>query len=91
MQTPYNHHVQALNSFRKLPSPDAITDVLTQDAWLDDQNIQQLLPVCKRTIQRWRKKGILPYVKIGGKIFYRKSIVAELLCRHQEMKREQEK
>jgi hypothetical protein len=36
----------------------------------DNQDLCQLLNVDKRTLQRYRSKGTLKYVRIGGKTFY---------------------
>ncbi|KIA83651.1 hypothetical protein OA84_09210 [Kaistella solincola] len=36
----------------------------------DNADMMQLFHVSGRTLQRWRKEGIVPYKKIGGKIFY---------------------
>lgn len=37
---------------------------------LDNQDLCQLLNVNKRTLQRYRSKGALKYLRIGGKTFY---------------------
>ena len=37
---------------------------------LDNQDLCQLLNINKRTLQRYRSKGILKYLRIGGKTFY---------------------
>lgn len=37
---------------------------------LDNQDLCQLLNVNKRTLQRYRSKGSLKYLRIGGKTFY---------------------
>lgn len=37
---------------------------------LDNQDLCQLLNVNKRTLQRYRSKGTLKYLRIGGKTFY---------------------
>ena len=36
----------------------------------DNQDLCQLLNVNKRTLQRYRSKGALKYLRIGGKTFY---------------------
>lgn len=36
----------------------------------DNQDLCQLLNVDKRTLQRYRSKGTLKYLRIGGKTFY---------------------
>jgi excisionase family DNA binding protein len=57
------------------------TTAAEQIVWLDGQDVTQLLHISKRTLQSWRKKGILPYYQIGGKILYKKSEVLEILER----------
>jgi hypothetical protein len=37
---------------------------------LDNQDLCQLLNINKRTLQRYRSKGTLKYLRIGGKTFY---------------------
>ncbi len=50
---------------------------------LDNQDLCQLLHVDKRTLQRYRSKGILKYCRIGGKTFYTVEDINELIrqCR----------
>lgn len=40
-------------------------------SYLDNYDLIRLLQVSNRTIQRWRKKGSLPFSKIGKKFYYR--------------------
>ena len=49
---------------------------------LDNQDLCQLLHVNKRTLQRYRSKGILKYVRIGGKTFYTAENI-NMLIQHQ--------
>jgi len=49
---------------------------------LDNQDLCQLLHVNKRTLQRYRSKGILKYVRIGGKTFYTTKNI-NMLIQHQ--------
>ncbi len=46
---------------------------------LDNQDLCQLLHVDKRTLQRYRSKGILEYTRIGGKTFYTPESIRELI------------
>jgi len=39
----------------------------------------QRLYISSRTLQRWRWKKILPYTRIGRKIWYREADLLELL------------
>jgi hypothetical protein len=49
------------------------------DVWLDKQDILQRMHISERTLQKWRTKKILPYSKIGGKIYYREMDLIALL------------
>ena len=40
---------------------------------LDNQDLCFLLKVSVKTLQRYRKKGILPYLLLDGKYYYRAS------------------
>ena len=44
------------------PSPDL----------LDSADVQRLLKVTDSTLRRWRREGRVKFVKIGGKVYYRK-------------------
>lgn len=46
---------------------------------LDNQDLCFLLKVTKRTLQRYRMKGILPYFNIDGRNYYRASDVHKLI------------
>ncbi len=35
-----------------------------------EQGINGILPISKRTQAHYRKKGLLPYIKVGRRIFY---------------------
>ena len=41
--------------------------------------MMQLFKVSSRTLQRWRDERIVPYKKVGGKIFYLADKVEELM------------
>ncbi len=41
----------------------------------DKQDIQQLFHISSRTLVTWRKKRFIPFLKIGGKIYYPKKLV----------------
>lgn len=47
---------------------------------LDNQDLMFLLKVSLRTLQRYRKKGILPYIKLDdGRCYYKATDVHKLI------------
>lgn len=49
------------------------------ERWLDNADVKQMLHISTRTLQTWRSAGILPYSKVGGKLFYKQSDIDALL------------
>lgn len=47
--------------------------------WVDKQEIQNLLHISDRTLHTLRKKKILPFSAIGGKIYYYRPAISFLL------------
>ncbi|WP_417431108.1 helix-turn-helix domain-containing protein [Halpernia sp.] len=45
----------------------------------DDSDLSQLFKVTARTLKRWRDEKILPFKKIGGKIYYLVHEVREMI------------
>jgi hypothetical protein len=56
-------------------------DSLKSEELLDNSDICILLGITKRTLQRYRQKGILPYYMMGGKPYYKAAEVQESLKR----------
>ena len=54
---------------KSLINTDQVLD--ENEKLLDNQDLAFLLKVSFRTIQRYRTKGVLPYLNIGRKIYYR--------------------
>ena len=53
---------------------------LDGDELLDNQDLMFLLKVSPRTLQRYRSKGILPYLKLNdGRCYYKASDVHRLI------------
>ena len=46
---------------------------------LDNQDLCFMLKVSVKTLQRYRKKGILPYLTLDGKYYYRASDIHKLI------------
>jgi len=49
------------------------------DRWLLKEEVISMLYMSDRALQRWRSEGIIPYSKIGNKIWYRLSDVEKTL------------
>jgi hypothetical protein len=54
--------------------------------WLDDQDIMQRLHMSKGTIRNLRKTGLLPFHKIGRKIYYDESDFMEMMRKNRHTK-----
>jgi len=45
--------------------------------YITNSEFMGMLKVSRRTIQRWRMTGRIPFVKIGSKVYYRKDTLLE--------------
>lgn len=50
-----------------------------QRKWLRSQDVQALLCISAGTLHNFREKGLLPYSRIGGVIFYEYDDIVEML------------
>ena len=71
--------VQRLNSLETL-----ITEQKqgTTDHVVNNQDFCVLMKVSKRTAQKWRDEGIIPFRHIGRKIYYRQADIDEALAKN---------
>jgi predicted site-specific integrase-resolvase len=61
-------------------------DQKPEEVWIDKQEILMRLHISNRTLQNWRSKGIIPFARIGKKIFYKESDLRNLLNAHVRQK-----
>ena len=54
---------------------------LKEDLYSNPQ-AKKILDCCKNTLYNWRRDGLLPYYKVGSKIYYLKADVLALLNRN---------
>ena len=47
--------------------------------WLDNQDVMHLLHISPRTLQTLRSNGILPFSRIGNKLYYKRSDIQRIL------------
>ncbi|MBF0650812.1 helix-turn-helix domain-containing protein [Dysgonomonas sp. GY75] len=64
---------------KKIDRLSRVKDVTEGDLLLDNQDVCQLLNITFRTLQRYKQHKILPYCKVRGKSYYRKSDVLAML------------
>jgi len=81
IQEVYRKLAEKMDSIEKKLDDNKSANPLTE-AWLDIQEVCQLLKISKRTLQSYRDNGILPFSQIGGKIYFRASDIEAHLNRH---------
>ena len=50
-----------------------------RENWIDGQDVMQIMHISPRTLATYRDKGLLPFSRIRGKIYYKMSAVESLL------------
>jgi len=81
-----SHLSQQIKEIGKdLKSLISTNDVFDKDDKpLDNQDVSLTLNVSHRTLQRYRDDGLLPFFKIGQKVYYRTSDVRNFVFNHQQ-------
>ena len=67
--------LEEMKAIKKEVTPHEII----KEAWIDGVEVQSSLHISERTLYRHRKSGRLPYSRVRGKIYYKKSDIRELL------------
>ena len=49
------------------------------ERFFTDKEVSARLKVSRRTLQDYRNEGQIPYIQLGGKIFYRESDIEKML------------
>ncbi len=49
------------------------------EAWIDGQDVMQVLHISKRTLQSLRDSGVLPCSRLNGKFYYKLSDIENIL------------
>jgi hypothetical protein len=60
-------------------SPNGHVEQTPLSDWLDSQDVMQALHISPRTLQTLRSNGILPFSRIGNKIYYRRQDIIKIL------------
>jgi transcriptional antiterminator len=66
---------------RKIDRLAKLRNSLNGDELLDNQDLCILLKTCKRTLQRYRTGGVLPFHHFEGKVYYKLSDIHEFIRR----------
>jgi hypothetical protein len=83
-----NHFAESNQDTNSCPvCPASPTSPLTDrlEDWLDNQDVMQILHISPRTLQTLRSNGILPFSRIGNKLYYRRSDISRILNNHYTM------
>lgn len=62
----------------------------SEEHYIDNSDLMLLLQVSNRTIQRWRKSGLLQYQKIGTRFYYRADLIMDSFVKFNNQKVEPE-
>ena len=66
----------------KQKEPEEDVKLLDGERLLDNQDLCLLLQVSKRSLQRYRSIGVLPYVMLRHKTYYKESEVLRFIATH---------
>ena len=64
--------------------PEKERQIFNDEALLDNQDLCMMLNVCKRSLQRYRSLGWLPFKRIDQKTYYLRSEVEKFIKEHFE-------
>jgi len=53
-----------------------------QEGWIDNYGVMERLGISPRTLQTYRKEGIVPYSKIKGIYYYKEKDIEDMLEAH---------
>lgn len=67
---------------KKLGDNKESKNIIDEERLLDNQDLCLMLNVTKRTLNRYRNKRKLRYIRVGGKILYKEADVHEFLKSH---------
>lgn len=66
-------------SFRQPSFMRSGTQHELEKLYYDNADMMRLFSVTARTLQRWRDDGIVPFKKLGGRIYYHAQQVDDLM------------
>ncbi|MDB5275799.1 MAG: hypothetical protein JWR61_754 [Ferruginibacter sp.] len=72
---------KALAGSQAVPSKESLQLTL-----MDSLAVQQLLQICRSSLYNWRKKGLLAFSKVGGRIYFEAADVYRMLQERKQQK-----
>jgi hypothetical protein len=66
----------------KITGKEKVRYTINGETLLDNQDLCFMLNVSKRTLQRFRSSGFLPYKRINQKLYYLESDVLQFIKEH---------
>lgn len=64
---------------KKTNSVEHTAHAAIKETWLDNHDVMKRMHISGRTLQKWRSEKLLPYSRIGKKIYYKESDLLKLL------------
>lgn len=58
---------------------DSQKPLFNGEHYITNEELSKLLKIHRRTLNDYRKKGILPYIYFGGKVLYKESTIQRVL------------
>ena len=71
--------------------PELVTPLIESGAtpypeqlgFLNEKQLLMRIPICRRTLTTWKRKDIIPYVAVGGRVLYDWQSCRQALLRRQ--------
>ena len=76
--------LEILNGVKEL----LVSTIEPQNEFLKNKEVREMLGICPTTLQTLRTNGTLPYSKIGGALYYKRSDVVKVFNQNKRENRE---
>jgi hypothetical protein len=73
---------QQIESLEKIVQTKTMLGLL----WCDSDDVCKTFHISPRTLRNYRKSGLIPFSKMGGRVYYRISDIYEYLENHMNIK-----
>jgi excisionase family DNA binding protein len=79
--------IRALLRYEIAQQPPATLAAAEPDQLLTIVQAASLLDVCRQTIHEWKRRGLLPFHKLGKRTYFKKLDLLESLNRHERTRK----